>query len=69
MRGTVHIEMDPEKLEEQRARVQAIREHLPEFEYGRDPSEDFEQGVRKEQRPMIILPDGAQYEGEWNIKT
>ena len=24
------------KLEEQRARVQAIRENLPEFEYGRD---------------------------------
>ena len=35
MRGTVHIEMEPEKLEEQRARVQAIRESLPEFEYGR----------------------------------
>jgi hypothetical protein len=25
-RGTIHIEMDPEKLEEQRARVQAIRD-------------------------------------------
>ena len=25
MRGTVHIEMEPEKLEEQKARVQAIR--------------------------------------------
>ena len=34
MRGTVHIEMEPEKLEEQRARVQAIREELPEFKYG-----------------------------------
>jgi hypothetical protein len=26
MRGSVHIEMDPQKLEAQRARVQAIRE-------------------------------------------
>ena len=34
MRGTVHIEMEPEKLEEQRARVQAIRNTLPEFIYG-----------------------------------
>jgi hypothetical protein len=48
MRGTVHIEMDPEKLEEQRARVQAIREELPEFEYGRDDDEDYEPGIRKE---------------------
>jgi hypothetical protein len=54
MRGTVHIEMDPEKLklcshldllEEQRARVQAIRENLPEFEYGRDDDEDYEPGI------------------------
>lgn len=50
MRGTVHIEMDPEKLEEQRARVQAIRENLPEFEYGRDADEDYEPGIQKEQR-------------------
>ena len=49
MRGTVHIEMDPDKLEEQRARVQAIREQLPEFEYGRD-EEDYEANVFKEQR-------------------
>jgi hypothetical protein len=48
MRGTVHIEMDPEKLEEQRARVQAIRENLPEFEYGRDDDEDYEPGIQKE---------------------
>lgn len=47
MRGTVHIEMDPDKLEEQRARVQAIREQLPEFEYGRD-EEDYEANVFKE---------------------
>ena len=69
MRGTVHIEMDPEKLEEQRARVQAIRENLPEFEYGRDDDEDYEPGIQKEQRQMMVLPDGAQYEGEWNMKT
>ena len=33
-RNTVHIEMDPEKLEEQRARVMDIRDSLPEFQYG-----------------------------------
>jgi len=48
MRGTVHIEMDPEKLEEQRAKVQAIRVNLPEFEYGRHGDEDHELGIRKE---------------------
>ena len=30
-RHTVHIEMDPEKLEEQRARVMDIRDRLPPF--------------------------------------
>ena len=30
-RHTVHIEMDPEKLEEQRARVMEIRDRLPPF--------------------------------------
>lgn len=55
MRGTVHIEMDPEKLEEQRARVQAIRENLPEFEYGRDDDEDYEPGIVKESRNMMVL--------------
>ena len=69
MRGTVHIEMDPEKLEEQRARVQAIRENLPEFEYGRDDDEDYEPGIVKESRNMMVLQDGAQYEGEWNLHT
>ena len=44
-RGTVHIEMDPDKLEEQRARVLQIREGLPEFQYGRDDDEDYEPGV------------------------
>ena len=69
MRGTVHIEMEPEKLEEQRARVQAIRQSLPEFEYGRPEDQDYEKGVIKEQRPMIVLQDGSQYEGEWNVHT
>ena len=69
MRGTVNIEMDPEQLEEQRARVQAIRENLPEFEYGRNDDEDYEPGVFKEHRNMTVLPDGAQYEGEWNVQT
>ena len=48
MRGSVHIEMDPQKLEAQRARVQAIREQLPEFEYGLYQDEDFEPTVFKE---------------------
>jgi hypothetical protein len=25
--------------------------------------------VKKEQRPMLVLQDGAQYEGEWNTET
>jgi hypothetical protein len=69
MRGTVHIEMDPQKLEAQRARVQQIREQLPEFEYALYQDEDYEPGVIKEQRPMLILQDGAQYEGEWSTST
>ena len=69
MRGTIHIEMDPQKLEAQRARVQRIREQLPEFEYALYQDEDYEPGVLKEQRPMLILQDGAQYEGEWSTST
>ena len=61
--------MDPEKLEEQRAKVQAIRVNLPQFEYGKPGDEDYEPGIRKEQRGMMVLQDGAQYEGEWNIDT
>ena len=53
-RGNNQVEMDPEKLEEQRARVQAIREQLPEFEYGTfaKEDEDDKEGVKKESRPM-----------------
>jgi hypothetical protein len=40
--GTIHIEMDQEKLEEQRALVQAIRKKLPPFEYGLYTDEDQE---------------------------
>lgn len=68
-RGTMHIEMDPEKLEEQKARVRVLREQLPEFIYGQDEDEDDEPGVIKEARPKLPLPDGAQYEGEWDMKT
>mgnify|MGYP006893836336 FL=1 len=49
--------------------MQAIRENLPEFEYGRDDDEDYESGIVKESRPMMVLQDGAQYEGEWNLHT
>ena len=60
-RGANQVEMDPEKLEEQRARVQAIREQLPEFQYGTFDKEDEEDKdtVKKESRPMQQLPDGA----------
>jgi hypothetical protein len=34
MRGTMNAPMDRERLEEQKARVLAIRAQLPEFEYG-----------------------------------
>ena len=51
--------MEPEKLEEQRARVQAIRQTLPEFEYGLPEDQDYEKGIIKEQRPMIVLQDGS----------
>ena len=46
--------MDPDKLEEQRARVLQIREGLPEFQYGRDDDEDYEPGVQKDRIPMRI---------------
>ena len=50
-RHTVHIEMDPEKLEEQRARVMEIRDRLPPFQYGINPGdEEYEPGIVKEQR-------------------
>jgi hypothetical protein len=63
----VHVEMDPQNLEAQRARVQQIRKLLPEFNYALYQDEDYEPGVNKEQRPMIILPNGSRYEGEHNI--
>jgi hypothetical protein len=44
--------MEPEKLEEQRARVQAIREGLPEFKYGMKGDQDYEPNIVKETRPM-----------------
>ena len=44
----------------------AIRQGLPEFIYGLYPNEDYEPKVMRTQKDMITLPDGAQYEGEWN---
>jgi hypothetical protein len=61
--------MDPEKLEEQRARVMDIRDSLPEFQYGLPQDEEYEPNVIKEHRPMMTLSDGARYEGEWNVQT
>jgi hypothetical protein len=40
--GTVNIEMDPQKLEEQRQKVQEIKKLLPAFEYGIYEDEDNE---------------------------
>lgn len=68
-RGTLHIEMEPEKLEQQRARVQAIKESLPEFQYGQAGDQDYEPGISKETRPQTQLQDGSMYEGEWNVAT
>jgi hypothetical protein len=68
-RGTVHIEMEPEKLELQRARVQAIKESLPEFQYGQNGDQDYEPGITKETRPQTQLQDGSMYEGEWNVHS
>jgi hypothetical protein len=34
MQGTMNAPIDRERLEEQKARVLAIRAQLPEFEYG-----------------------------------
>jgi hypothetical protein len=53
------FDYDPEKLEEQRIRVQRIREELPAFQYGIMDGEDYEPGVSKEHRDMIILQDGS----------
>jgi hypothetical protein len=39
---------------------------LPQFEYGLYPEEDHEPGILKERRDMLVLQDGAQFEGEWN---
>ena len=47
----------------------AIRDALPPFQYGRKEDEENEPGVIKEKRPMVTLPDGAKYEGEWNKLT
>jgi len=59
--------MDPEKLEEQRRKVQELRATLPPFVYDEDPSP--EPGIDLETREMQLLPDNAQYEGQWNKNT
>ena len=51
------IEMDPEKLDEQRKKVQELRNSLPPFAYDEDPSP--EEGVDLETRDMQLLPDNA----------
>ena len=63
MAGTSGKSLNQEELAVQRQRVVLIREKLPTFEYGLYKDEDFEPEFELEQRPMLILQDGAQYEG------
>jgi len=51
------IEMDPEKLEEQRTKVQELRSTLPPFVYDEDPSVDPSTEI--ESKEMQLLPDNA----------
>ena len=68
-RGMVQIEMDPQKLEQQRQNVQMIRQQLPQFEYGMEQGEDADDGSRLEKRATQVLQDGAHYTGQWNVDT
>lgn len=47
--------------------VQEMRAQLGEFSYDDD---QFERQLgEREQRPMVILENGARYEGEWLTST
>lgn len=45
--------------------VLRIRESLPPFEYEPLPAPD---GVSRVKREMIVLENGAEYEGEWDTE-
>jgi hypothetical protein len=59
-------EMIPSNLNELSGRAQFKRNELGAFEYG---NEDYEPGIQKEKRDMVVMQDGAQYIGEWNKAT
>ena len=63
------LTMEEKELKAQRARVQEIRTNLPPFEYGRPGDVDENDKTPRESRKKIVLPDGEQYEGEWNMDT
>ena len=46
-------------------KVQEIKERLGEFEYGSGVND----GVKRVRKGMMVLENGAQYEGEWNEHT
>ena len=42
-------------------RVNALLKQLGNFDYGQPP----EDGIPREKKPLILLENGAKYEGEW----
>lgn len=50
----------------QNPKVHEIKQRLGGFNYQPAPRED---GVRRSQRELITLENGAKYEGEWNDST
>jgi hypothetical protein len=61
------IELDPKKLEEQRQKVQQLRQELGKFLY--DETNYTEAGVKLEKKNIVQLEDNATYEGQWNINN
>ena len=57
------------ELIENRERVMAIWEKLPEFQYGLFQEEDNDPGVQKIKKDVTMLENGAKYDGEWNKAT
>ena len=49
------IEMDPIKVQQQRYKVQLIRESLPDFVFGEPGDIDYEPGLMKEKRLITTL--------------
>jgi hypothetical protein len=64
-----NIQLDPIRLEQQRSRVRELKSRLPAFEYGLVQNEDNDEGVQKLKKPLVVMADGAQYDGEWDTKN